>query len=149
VEHGDIGVYSSPGQACIFEGLLASPPPKKRNLTTFKYERNQKQDKWDVAIQSWTANELPLKSLINHVKRLGISTDVITFLSPEAVDPIYNWLLRKGVVTNVFYYVSPEAYAEDLKYDHSIRSVYVPDQSMARILGMRSTTTSPTTTWGF
>jgi hypothetical protein len=147
MERGDIGDYTRPGQACVFEGLIASPPEKKK-FSLSKHDTYQRQGKWEQALALWVPNELALKSLINHVRRLGITTDVITFLSPDAVDPIYNWLLRKGVSTGVYYYTSAQAYADDLKYDYSIRNVYVPSSEIGAIIGMRATTVAPTTIWG-
>jgi hypothetical protein len=87
--------------------------------------------------------------MVHHYTHLGIATDVVTFLSPDAVEPIYRWLLRKvESVPSILYYPSPSAYADDLKYNRSITSVYVPDKSMAFDIGMRATTVSPLTTWG-
>lgn len=147
MERGDIAEYSIPGQACVFEGLIAHPPVKK-NLNYLKCQVYEKQGKWDDALRLWVPNELPLKSMIHHIKHLGISTTVITFLSADAVDPVYRWLLRKGVSADVLYYESASAYADDLKYDRSVRAVYVPDQNMAFDIGMRAVTVSSTATWG-
>ena len=149
MERGDIGLSTTPGQACVFEGLLASPPPKKR-FDALKSQLRINQDRWDLALPLWTANELPLKSLIHCYTRLGIATDIITFLSVDAVDPIYQWLVRKcKLVPNILYYESPSAYADDLKYDTSTRVVYVPDHEMALAIGVKATVVSPASTWGF
>ena len=148
MERGDISGHTSPSQVCVFEGLLAAPP-SKNNFNLLKHQMYARQGKWDLALSFWTANELPLKSMVHHYTHLGISTDVVTFLSPDAVEPIYRWLLRKvESVPNILYYSSPSAYADDLKYNRSITTVYVPDQSMAFDIGMRATTVSPLTTWG-
>jgi hypothetical protein len=145
MERGDIGDFSVPGQACVFEGLLASPPASRIDRVREQY--HMRRGDWEAVVTMWVPHELAVKSLIDTVKRLGISTEVITFLDAGAVEPIYQWLVRKGLVTTVRYYERPEAFAEDLKYDWSIRNVFCADQEVAAILGMRATVVSPKTTW--
>lgn len=145
MERGDIGDFVLPGQACVFEGLLASPPDKVSNK--LKYRFHMASNDWDAALRLWKTNDLPVKSLIDSVKRKGITTLVVTFLSPDAVEPIYRWLLRKGITTTVEFYESPEAYADDLRYNRSILNVYVPETEMAHIIGFRATVISNQLAW--
>lgn len=144
MERGDIAEYTWVGQACIFEGLLAIRPAGTAGLKCKVYERS---GNWSSSLKFWKPNDLALKSLIDSVNRLQIATEVITFLSDEAVEPIYQWLLRKGVTTNVVYYEDVESYEVDLRYNRAVRAVYVSDQEHARILGMRATVVPPTTAW--
>lgn len=145
MERGDIGEFSIAGQACVFDQLLASSPT---NISDRMKERfHIAKGDWESALKLWKPNDAPLKSMIDHVKRLGISTVVVTFLSPDAVEPVYRWLLRKGVSTTVEFYESPAHFGQDLKYNHSLRNVYVPDQEMSAVLGVRATCVSPTTIW--
>lgn len=145
MENGDIADFYIPSQACIFEHLLAAPPASvseklKNALYTSRGD-------WDAVINLWKPNEIPLKSLIDSVNRRRISTLVVTFLSPEAPEAIYRWLLRKGVTTTVEFYESPQAFAEDLRYNRSILNVFVPDKDTAHTIGFRATTASTTTLW--
>jgi hypothetical protein len=144
MERGDIADYTRVGQACIFEGLLAIRPSGSAGLKCKVYERG---GNWASSIKLWKPNDLALKSLIDSVNRLQIATEIITFLSDEAVEPIYQWLLRKGVTTSVVYYEDVESYEIDLRYNRAVRAVYVSDQEHARILGMRATVVPPTTAW--
>ncbi len=144
MERGDIAISSGVGQASIFEGVIASPPS---GVSLVKEKFYIRRNDWDAALGLWTPNELPLKSLIDSVERLGISTEVITFLSVDAVDPIYRWLLRKGVTTPVYFYENVEAYAEDLKYNRAIKVVYAPNKDVAYSLGMRATVVNPESAW--
>lgn len=145
MERGDISDFAVIGQACVFEGLLASPPATRTGRLRTKYYTSR--EEWDTALKLWKPHDLPLKSLIDSVKRLKIATVVITFLSEEATDPIYRWLLRKGVMTTVEFYESPEAYANDLRYNRAIKSVWVPTKDIAYTLGMRAVVTSPDKSW--
>lgn len=145
MEGGNISQSSRSGQACIFEDLLVSRPT---GATLIKSKYYEKTGDWKSALKLWRPNDLPLKSLIDSVERLHISTEVITFLNADAVEPIYQWLVRKGVMTNVEYYESIEDYSMDLRYNRSITTVYVAKQEDALILGPRSTVVSPTTEWG-
>jgi hypothetical protein len=144
MERGEITDFVRVGQACVFEGLIASPPAGTSLIKEKFYERN---NNWTSALKLWRPNDLPLKSLIDSTVRLGIATDVITFLSEEAVEPIYQWLLRKGVTCPVTYYEDVESYEVDLRYNRAIRVVYVSNQEHARTLGMRATVVPPTTAW--
>lgn len=144
MERGDIGAYVLAGQACIFEDLLAERPTGAAALKEKFYARR---GEWDKVMKLWKPNDLPLKSLIDSVERRGISTAVVTFMPYDAVDSIYRWLLRKGVSCTVEAYESPEDYEADLRYDRSIKVVYVPNKEIAYTLGMRATVVSPNSAW--
>lgn len=144
MERGDIGAYTVFGQSCIFEDLIAERPTGSAALKEKFYIRR---GEWDKAMKLWKPNDLPLKSLIDAVERRGIATSVITFLPRDAETSIYKWLLRKGVSTTVECYDTPEDYESDLRYDRSIKVVYVPRTEIAHILGMRATVVSPNSAW--
>ena len=145
MERGDIGNYARMYQACIWEGVLASPPETLSSKARYKVA-DLKSD-WETMIGMWKPLDKSVKSLIDCVNRLGIGTDVVTFLSPEAVDPIYKWLVKKGVSTSVIYYESPEEYAIDLRYNRGIKTVYVASQDDALTLGLRAHVLKPDTAW--
>lgn len=145
MERGDISDYTITSQACVWEGVLANPPAGFSSKTRHKlYERS---NNWVAAIPMWKPNDLAVKSLVDCVSRLRIATDVITFLPPEAIDPIYNWLLRKGITTPVFHYDSAEEYAQDLRYNRGIKTVYVGNDSDAMTIGLRAHVVQPNTAW--
>lgn len=144
MERGDISDIVVPGQACIFEDVLASRPTGGAALRERLYVRR---GDWDSALKLWKPNDLPLKSLIDSVDRRGIGTSVITFLAHEAVEPIYRWLARKGITCPVEHYETPSDYEMDLRYDRKIKTVYVPNKEVAYVLGMRATVVSPTSAW--
>jgi hypothetical protein len=145
MERGDIGAFTTLSQACVFEGLLAQPPTNLRGKVLERIKLGAKD--WDAALKLWKPFELPVKTLIDNVDRLGISTKVITFLADDAVDPIYRWLLRKGVSTTVEFYPSVEVFVEDLKFDRSIRNVYVPTEDLYRRIGIRASVVNPDVSW--
>ena len=144
MEGNDISVHDRIGQASMFEGVLATPPAGSKKLKAKFYEgRND----WDSVIRLWTPNDMPIRSLIDCVNRLGLGTEVITFLHPDAVEPIYNWLSRKGVSTSVLYYEDIEQYNEDFKYNRGLRVFYTTDVEDAQLIGMRATVVNPNTAW--
>lgn len=145
MERGDIGSFTMLSQACMFEGLLAQPPSNIRGRVLERIKLSTKD--WDAALKLWKPFDLPVKTLIDNVERLGISTKVITFLDEDAVDPIYRWLLRKGVSTTVEFYPTVEAFIADLRFDRSIRNVYVPTDDLYRKIGYRSSVVNPEVSW--
>lgn len=142
MEGNDIFPVSTLSQATIFEGVIASPPP-----VSAKYLLAKTRGDWEAMIPMWRPNDLPLRSLSDCVNRLQIGTDVITFLSPEAVEPIYNWLVRKGISTPVIWYPSATDYYNDVRYNMGLKVVYVANDEDAAILGMRARVVSPATAW--
>jgi hypothetical protein len=92
-------------------------------------------------------SELPLKSLADSVNRRGIGTIVYTFMPPEAIDAIEHWLIRKGISTPVESYTDIEALADDLRYNRSVRVIYVPTQEEQAILGIRATVLGSERAW--
>lgn len=144
MERGDIASGGRIGQACVFEGLLALRPTGGALVRERFHERN---GNWGKAFSLWQPGDKALRSLSDQSNRLGIATEVITFLNSEAVEPIYNWLLRKGIACPVIHYESVEAYEIDLRYNRSVSIIYVPLDEQARILGMRAKVVDSTTIW--
>lgn len=144
VEGNDLSVYDRIGQASMFEGVLASPPTGANKVKSKFYETR---GDWESIIKLWTPNDMPIRSLNDCVNRLGLGTEVITFLHPEAVDPIYNWLSRKGVSTSVIYYEDINQYREDFQYNRGLKVFYTSSTEDAHILGMRATVVSPKSAW--
>lgn len=132
MQGNDIADYSVKGQGIIFEGVLATPT--NTLIAKFYKQRNN----WERYIQSYIPNELPLKAMIDSAIRLGVATDVYTFIDNEAIPSITNWLLRKGISVGVIYYPSVEELAYDLRFQRSIKTIYVETQEQASIIGLRS-----------
>lgn len=139
MQGNDISVGMDVGQGVIFEGLLAVPPDKKYGLFKRTTETGEKY------IRDWKPNELALKALIDTSDRLGVSTEVYTFL-PFAED-IESWLFRKGVSLPVFHYTNIEELAYDLRFKQSIRRILVPTSEQATVIGMRATVVDPQKAW--
>lgn len=144
MQGNDIGVFDRLGQATMFEGVLASPPSGSAKL---KYKFHESRNDWESALKLWRPNDLPLRSLVDFTNRLSIGTEVITFLSPDAVEPIYNWLSRKGVSTTVLYYEDAAQFRDDFIYNRSLRVFYTSSTDDAQIIGIRATVVGPTTAW--
>lgn len=144
MEGNDIAPFTPLFQGLVFDGLLASPPQgTKAVLANFKKTR----DDWDGVLRLWQPHELPLKALSDCVNRLGLGTDVYTFLHPDAVDAIDKWLIRKGISTPVYYYESPQMLEYDLRFQRAVRIIYTSDEETAKILGIRATVVSPDKAW--
>jgi hypothetical protein len=139
MQGNDIGSFSDVGQGVIFEELLASPPPKRLF--------NRTDSDWDKELSKWKPHDLPLKALIDTSDRLGVSTEVYTFLGTDAVDAIENWLLKKGISLPVFSYANIDDLAYDLRFKRSVRIIYVPDQEQAAAIGMRATVVDNRKAW--
>jgi len=132
MQGNDIAEHWVRGQGVMFEGVLATLP----DTLTAKFYKQR--NNWERYIQSAIPHELPLKAMIDSCVRLGIATDVYTFIDPEAVDPIERWLSRKGVSVAVFYYLNVEELAYDLKFQRSLKTIYVANQEQASSIGLRS-----------
>lgn len=140
MEGGDIAAFSRPERACIFEGLLASPPQKFRML--FKRAPED-----TPSLKGWRANEMPLKSLVDSTNRLGVHTLVFTLMGASFEDEIYRWLIKKGVTCTVFAYDSLEEAIDDFKYNRGLHTIMVADQEMAFNIGIRAKVVSTEHAW--
>lgn len=145
MENGDIAVFEKPVRACIFEGLIASPPKTSKKLLNIF----SKKDHDTKPLHGWEANELPLKSLIDSVNRLNAGTFLFSLLGSDMEEPIYKWLVRKGVALPVYCYDRLEDFREDIKYNRALHTIYVVEQEHAAVLGLRAKVVLPTTTWGY
>jgi hypothetical protein len=145
MERNDIAPWSTSGLATLFEGVLASPPSKGQASVRNWYHRRS--GDWDDALKLWRPHELPLKSLIDTVNRKGIQTTVYTLLGYAASEAIESWLARKGVSVQCVGYPDAELLAEDLTYNRTILTVYVPTKELAYLIGPRATVVTPSTAW--
>lgn len=139
MQGNDIGIGQDAGQGVIFEGLIANPPDKTYSLFKRSTENG------DKYIRNWKPNDLCLKALIDTSDRLGVSTEIYTFL-PYA-EEIESWFFRKGISLPVFHYTNVEELAYDLRFKHSIRRILVPTQEQAAIIGIRATVVDPQKAW--
>lgn len=144
MQGNDISAYSSLAQAVVFEGLLASPPEGPKSVLE---NIQRKRGNWEGVLRMWTPHEMPLKALSDSVNRLGLGTDVYTFLHEDAVSVIDNWLVRKGISTPVYYYPSVEMLEYDLRFQRAIRTIYVTNEEHAKVLGIRSTVLQTNKAW--
>ena len=88
-----------------------------------------------------------MKKLIDDQERLGIDTDVYSFMGSGAADVIDAWLVRKGVSCRVFCYHDVFDLREDLKFNRSIQRVIVPTDELAAEIGIRAMVSSPDRAW--
>lgn len=139
MQGNDIASFNQIGQGVVFEELLASPPIRRF------FNRFDKD--WHKELRRWKVNELPVKALIDTSDRLGIDTEVYQFLHEEATTAIEDWLHRKGVSLPVYYYTNIEELAYDLRFKRSVRTIYVPTQEQAQIIGLRATVVDPKKAW--
>lgn len=144
MEGNDLAPYAPKSQAVIFENVLASPPEGLSKVRASLLLRNEK---WDSYIKMWKPNTLPLKTLADAVNRLGIGFEVYTFLEPQIADAIDRWLTRKGIPTAVIPYQDVNELREDLDINRSITRVYVGNDDLYKVLGMRATVVTPETRW--
>jgi len=144
MQGNDISSFSPTAQGIVFDGLLASPP---QGYKAFLETIHRRRDNWDAYIQLWEPHDLPIKALSDCVNRLGLGTDVYTFIHPDAADAIDRWLVRKGISTPVYYYESPELLEYDLRFSRAVRIIYTSDEETARILGPRATVATTDRAW--
>lgn len=144
MENNDIASFAPIAQGIIFDGLLASPPQGSKALLETIHRRR---GNWEALIRLWEPNDLPLKALSDCVNRLGLGTDVYTFIHPDAAEAIDHWLLRKGISCPVFYYESPELLEYDLRFQRAVRIIYTSDEEAARVIGIRATVVNPDKAW--
>lgn len=148
MQGNDISSFIESRQGTMFEGVLATPPVKALTKFREKVTTGDTEESWEQRLKLWTPATMPLKSLADHVNRLGIMTEVYTFLSPQAIDPINKWLIRKGISVPVYFYESVAELAYDLSFNRSIRRIFTASPDDAQVLGIRSTVVTSERSWG-
>lgn len=148
MQGNDISSFIESRQGTMFEGVLATPPVGKSfKVLKERMFTGDTEESWEQRLKLWTPATMPLKSLADHVNRLGIMTEVYTFLSENAVDPINKWLVRKGISVPVYYYSTVAELAFDLSFNRSIRRVFTASAEDAQVLGIRSTVVTSERAW--
>jgi hypothetical protein len=140
----DIQSYDYIGFGAVFEDLLATPPAGIKSLGKALY---QARNNWERVIELWKPNDMPLKAMYDTTNRLGIGAEVFTFLHPDAVPAIEQFLFRKDISVPVIYYKTVEDLEYDLRFKRAIRTIFVPHKEQASVLGIRATVTPPTSAW--
>lgn len=144
MQGNDIISYAPLAQGVVFDGLLASPPAGSKSFLETIHRRR---DNWDAVLRLWEPHELPIKALSDSVNRLGLGTDVYTFIHEDAVDAIDRWLLRKGISCPVYFYESPELLEYDLRFSRAVRIIYTSSEEVAQVIGPRATVVSAEKAW--
>lgn len=148
MQGNDISAFTDSRQGTMFEGVLANPPVGKSfKVLKERMFTGDTEEVWSNRLNLWTPSTFPLKSLSDQVNRLGVMTEVYTFLSPNAVDPISKWLIRKGISVPVYYFESVAELAYDLSFNRSIKRIMTASAEDAQVLGLRSTVVSPDKAW--
>lgn len=148
MQGNDISAFTDSRQGTMFEGVLANPPAGRSfRILKEKISVSDSEEMWADRLTRWIPSTFPLKSLSDQVNRLGVMTEVYTFLSPNAVDPIGKWLIRKGVSVPVYYFESVAELAYDLSFNRSIVRIMTASPDDAQVLGLRSTVVSADKAW--
>jgi|TARA_Y100000296_G_C5077558_1_gene208168 hypothetical protein len=145
VEGNDIQTFAPIQQACLFEGVLASPPSK--TITKMRASKALRQHEWNRYIGMWLPHEMPLKSLVDSVRRRGIGVEVYTCLPSGTEDAIDQWLFRKGVSVPVYHFDDITEIAAEMKYHSPSMRVHVATDEQAQVLGLRARVASPHSEW--
>jgi len=145
MQGNDLLDFSSVTQGVIFEGVLAIPPTSTVALTKAAFFKNR--ENWAAYLRMWEPNDLPLKAMIDSATRLGVGTDVYTFVSQGFAEEVDKWLMRKGISVAVMYYGSVEELAYDLRFQRQIRTIYTATQEQAAVIGIRSHVVDPKKAW--
>ena len=145
MQGNDIAWFSPLAQGVVFDGLLASPPTNRVQSVIARSLKSR--GDWEKYINKWEPHEMPLKALSDGVNRLGLGTDIYTFLSQDAVDPIERWLFRKGVSCAVYFYEDARFLEYDLRFNRAVRIIYTSSEEVAQILGPRATVVPNDRAW--
>ena len=145
MEGNDIQTFAPIQQACMFEGVLASPPSK--TSTKMRAVKALRQHEWNRYVGLWQPHEMSIKSLVDSVRRRKIGVEVYTLIHEDMVDAIDGWLYRKGVSLPVYYFPDLATLSEDLKYHHPSLVVHVSTQEQAQAIGIKARVTDTFREW--
>ena len=145
MEGNDISTFAPIHQACMFEGVLASPPSK--TITKMRAAKALRQHEWNRYVGLWQPHEMSIKSLVDSVHRRKIGVEVYTLIHEGMVDAIDGWLYRKGVSLPVYYFPDLATLSEDLKYHHPSLVVHVSTQEQAQAIGIKAKVSNPGREW--
>jgi hypothetical protein len=135
----------------MFEGLLMhrlEVDDKPRGFFRKKQEELTEEEYIAREVRLWKANELPLKSVIHMVTKLGIGVEVYTYLDPILVPSVESWLARKGADVQVWSYFDINEMYDDFKYNRDVHTFFTTSEDDARRLGIRATVVLPDGTFG-
>jgi|APSaa5957512493_1039668.scaffolds.fasta_scaffold02998_6 hypothetical protein len=141
MESNDISFFVPIQQICMFEGVLAHPPIKK--IAKLRAARMKAKGDWKAYIGMWEPYELPLKSIIDSVRRRGIGVDVVTLMGDEAAEAIDSWLFKRAASVPVLGYSSMRDFSDSVKYHNPSTVIHVGTEEQARIVGIRARVASP------
>jgi hypothetical protein len=140
----------------MFEDLLMRKnriPVKEESSRWTLFRRKREEDMTDEEyiqreVRLWRPNELPLKSVIHMINKLGIGVEVYTYMDPMFVPAIEHWLARKGADVQVFAYYDVDELYEDFKYNRDVHTFFTTSEEDAKRLGIRSTVVKSDGTFG-
>lgn len=153
MEGNDIGFTVHKHVACMFEGLLMNRKefaPEKTGFFRRKREDDLSESEFiDREVRLWRPNEMPVKSVIHMITKMGIGVEVYTYMDPMFIPSIEHWLARKGADVQVYSYYDVKDLYEDFKLNRDVHTLFTPSEEDAKLLGMRSTVVLPDGKFGF
>lgn len=124
----------------VFEHLIGLVP---NNLARVGYESYIRTRRWKRAVNTLVVNE-PLARHMWHVTwHLHHTLDVVTYLDPNAVEPVTEWLNRADLPVHRAWYSDPYKLGRKIATMPDVAAIFDPDPGHQLVFGKRGRLISP------
>lgn len=140
MQRGDISGDLVPRFVLVFEHLVGIVP---NSLSRVSYEGLIRTKRWKRAIPYLLVNE-PLAKQMWHVTwHLQHQLEVVTFLHPDAVEPIEHWIDRHDLPVHRVWSTEPNVLARKIATMPDLAAIFDPDPSHALTFGRKGRIINP------
>ena len=124
MQGGDLSNELVPRVALVFENLVGVLP---NSLSRVGYESFVRTKRWKRAVNLLVVNEILARQMWHVTWHLHHQLEVVTYLHPDAVEPIQNWIDIQYLPVHRVWYAEPNKLARQIAVMPDLAAIFDPD----------------------
>jgi hypothetical protein len=132
VQGGDLSNELVPRLVLVFEHLVGVVP---NSLEQVKFSTFVRTRRWRRAVNVLVVNDLLAKQMWHVTWHLHHQLEVVTFLHPDAVEPIADWIDREDLPVHRVWNTEPNKLARKVATMPDLAAIFDPDPAHVLTFG--------------
>jgi hypothetical protein len=140
VQGGDLSNELVPRLVLVFEHLVGVVP---NSLEQVKFSGFVRTRRWKRAVNVLVVNDLLAKQMWHVTWHLHHQLEVVTFLHPDAVEPIADWVDREDLPVHRVWNTEPNKLARKIATMPDLAAIFDPDPAHQLTYGRKGRIINP------
>lgn len=140
MQRGDISGDLVPRFVLVFEHLVGVVPGSLSMAAYLSWVRTKR---WKRAVNEFEVNDALAKQMWHVTWHLHHQLEVVTFLHPDAVEPISNWIDVQDLPVHRVWYSDPNKLARKIATMPDLAAIFDPDPKHVLTFGRKGRIINP------